>query len=271
MGMPWEPHLLSDMDNPELNDFKVYVFLNTIRVSPEQREAIHRRLRRNHATAVWVYATGYIDDAADVANMSALTGIRLAEDMSLGELHVDITNFDHPITAGLPERVAYGTDERVDEIIRYYDHQIYLKDPRDPSLQRDLPGFRVSPRFYADDPDVTVLGRMGAGVDHPGLVIKEVEGFTSIFSGAPILPSALLRGIAREAGVHIYSDADDVVTANRTFLSLYAPSGGTRTVRLPEPATVVDVLEDRVLARDVTEFQLDLAENTAVLLRLEGS
>jgi hypothetical protein len=269
MGMPWEPHLLSDMDNSDLRDFKVYIFLNTIRVSAEQRRAIHERLRRNGATAVWVYATGYIDELADVANMSALTGIRLAEDMRPGELHVDITNRGHLITRGLPEGLAYGTDERVEEIIRYYDHQVYLKDPRDPGLHRDLPGFSVSPRFYADDPEATVLGTMGAGLGRPGLVVKEVDGFRSIFSGAPILPSSLLRGIARSAGVHIFSDADDVVTANRHFLSIYAPKGGTRTVRLPERATVVDLIDQRTIAREVTEFDLEMEENTAVLLKLE--
>lgn len=269
MGMPWEPHLLSDMDNPDLKDFKVYIFLNTIRVTPEQREAIHERLRRNNATAVWVYATGYIDEEADVENMSALTGIRLGEDRRWGELHVDISNFDHPITDGLPEGLAYGTDERVEEIIPYYDNQVYMKDPRDSPLERDLPGFNISPRFYSRDTDATVLGMMSDGVDGPGLVVKEADGFTSIFSGATALPSSLLRGIAREAGVHIYSEADDVVTANRNFLSVYAPSGGTRTIRLQERATVVDLLEGNTVATDVTEFELEVDEHTTVLYRLD--
>ena len=269
MGMPWEPHLLSDMDNPALKDFKVYIFLNTIKVSSQQRQAIHARLRRNKATAVWVYATGYIDSRCDVANMSALTGIKLAEDMRAGELHVEVTNRGHQITRGLREGLAYGTDERVQEIIRYYDHQIYLKDPRDPGLNRDLPGFRVSPRFYADDPDAALLGVMGAGINKPGLVVKQVNGWRSIFSGAPILPSALLRGIARAAGVHIYSDAGDVVTANRNFLCIYAPKGGKRTVHLPERVTVVDLIDHRTLARDVMQFDLEMAENTGVLLKLE--
>lgn len=269
MGMPWEPHLLSDMDNPGLQDFKLYIFLNTIKVSPAQRAAIHARLRRARSTAVWVYATGYIDTSCDVAGMSALTGIRLAEDMSAGELHVDVTNTTHPITRGLRTGLAYGTDERVQEIIRYYDHQVYLKDPRDPGLHRDLPGFRVSPRFYAEDPEATVLGSLGAGVNKPGLVVKQMDGWRSIYSSAPILPASLLRGIAREAGVHIYSDAGDVVTANRNFLALYAPAGGKRMVRLPERATVVDLLDGRTIARNVTEFELEMAENTGVLLKLQ--
>jgi hypothetical protein len=71
--------------------------------------------------------------------------------------------------------------------------------------------------------------------------------------------------------VHIYSDADDVVVANRHFLGIYAPRGGTRTVRLPEQATVVDLIDDRTIAGDVMEFELELGENAAVLLRIYPS
>jgi hypothetical protein len=269
IGAPWEPMLLSDIDNPKMNDYKVYIFLNTLRVTPTERAAIHAKLKRNGATALWVYATGYIGDKADVANISALTGIKLAESMAPGELHVDVINRAHPITKGLKERLAYGTDERVQEISRYYDHQIYLKDPRDPGLHRDLPGFRISPRFYADDPQATVLGMMGAGLDKPGLVVKEQDGWTSIYSSAPIVPASLIRGIAKAAGCHIYSDANDVVVANKHFLSIYAPSGGKRTVRLPERARVVDALEGTTIADGVTEFPLALAKHKTVLLKLE--
>jgi len=269
MGMPWEPHLLSNIDNPGLKDYKLYIFLNTLRVTPDERAAIHARLRRNRATALWIYAPGYINAACDVANISMLTGIRMAETMTPGELHIDVTNREHPITRNLPRGLAYGTDVRVEDIIRSYDHRIYLKDPRDPGLFRDLPGFRVSPRFYADDPEATVLGMLGAGINKPGLVVKARDGWTSIYSGAPIVPSSLLRGIAREAGVHIYSDADDVVVGNDRFLGLYAPKGGTRTVRLPWPATVVDALEGKTLAEQTAAFDLELPRNSSVLLELK--
>ncbi len=269
IGAPWEPHLLSDMDNPKLKDFKLYIFLNTFHVTPARREAIHARLKRNGATAVWVYAPGYIGDKLSVDAMSALTGIKLAENNTAGELHVDLTRTNHNYTKSLPENFAYGTDVNVADIIRFYDHRVYLKDPRDPGLQRDLPGFRVSPRFFADDPQATVLGKL-AGLDKPGLVVKEVNGWTSIYSSAPILPAALLRNIAREAGCHIYSDANDVVYANRNFLCLYAPAGGTRTVRLPEKRRVTDLVERRIVVEAAREFSLDLSPGEAVLLKLES-
>jgi Beta-galactosidase len=268
LGAPWEPHLLSDISNPKLKNFKLYVFLNTFHVTPEQREAIHRKLRRNGATAVWVYAPGYITDKLSTDNMRALTGIDLAETNIAGELHVDITSFVDPFTTSLSNNFAYGTDVNVSNIIKYYDHQIYLKDPRDPALLRDLPGFSISPRFYGNDPKATVLGKL-AGVDQPGLLVKKQDGWISVYSSAPILPAPLLRNIARAAGCHIYSDANDVVYANKNFLCLYAPGGGSRQVKLLAKSKVTDLLENKLLADGVSEFPLELAPNTAVLLKLE--
>lgn len=270
LGAPWEPHLITDMDNPKLKDFKVYIFLNTFRVTDEQREAIHNRLKRNGATAVWVYAPGYIgDERLSVDYMKELTGIELAEDSTTGELRVEISSYDHPYTRGLPEGFVYGTDVDVESIIRWYDHQIYLKDPRDPSLRRDLPGFRISPRFYSNDADAKVLGQLSE-VDEPGLVVKQQPGgWTSVYSSAPILPAALLRNILRAAGGHIYSDANDVVYANKNFLCIYAPKGGSRTVHLPERARVVDLLENRVLTEGASEFEMAVPPNSTLLLGLE--
>ena len=268
IGAPWDQYLLTDMDNPKLRDYKLYIFLNTFRVTPQQRAAVQARLKRNGATAVWVYAPGYIGDKLSVENMRALTGIRLAESDTPGELHVDITSYDHPYTKSLGKGFAYGTDVDVANIIRWYDHQIYLKDPRDPGLQRDLPGFRINPRFWSDDPAATVLGRL-AGIDKPGLVVKKQQGWTSVFSSAPIIPAALLRNIARGAGCHIYSDGNDVVYANRSILCVYSPAGGKRTISLPEKAKVVDLLENRVVSEGAAEFSLAMAPNSTVLLGIQ--
>ncbi len=268
IGAPWNGYLLSDIDNPKLREYKLYVFLNTFRVTPEQRAAIHARLKKNGATAVWVYAPGYIGEKLSIADMQALTGIRLAESPVPGELHVDITAYDHPYTKSLARGSAYGTDVNVANIIRWYDHQVYLKDPRDSSLRRDLPGFRISPRFYVNDPGARTLGKL-AGIDKPGLVVKQQSGWTSVYSSAPILPAALLRNIARTAGCHIFSDAGDNVYACRGFLGIYSPSGGARILRLPRKSRVIDLLEDRVLADDVTEMPLKLSPNQTVLFKIE--
>ncbi len=268
LGAPFDALRLRDLSHSDLPDYKLYVFLNTFRVTEEQRSMLHARFKRNRATAVWVYAPGYIGRKLDVANMQALTGIRLAEDASAGELHVEITGRDHPYTRSVPKGLAYGTDVNVERIKATFDHRLYLKDPSDPSLRRDLPGFRISPRFYAEDAEAVVLGRL-AGLNKPGLVVKRQGDWTSVYSSAPILPAALLRDIARAAGCHIYSDAGDVVYANRGFLCVYAPRGGTRTVRLPRAARVLDLLENRTVSDGKAEFTLTIGENAAGLYALQ--
>ncbi|MEA1886790.1 MAG: beta-galactosidase [Bacteroidota bacterium] len=269
IGAPWEPYLLTDIDEPGLKDFKVYLFLNTFHVTPTQKEKIHKKLERNNATAIWVYAPGYIrDDSLSIDAMSDLTGISLKGDNSTGELRVELTDYSHAYTKSLPYDFAYGTDVNVEEIIRWYDHQIYLKDPRNPKLERDLPGFRIAPRFFSIDEDADVLGML-AEVNRPGLVVKkQEEGWTSVYSGAPIIPASLLRNIIRESGGHIYSDGNDVVYANKSSLCIYSPDGGERTITLPDRMLAIDLIENRVLINNGDEFTLDLEANTSVLIGL---
>lgn len=269
LGAPFDSYLLSDLEEPGLRDYKFYLFLNTFRVTPAQRAAIHERLKRNHATAAWVYAPGYIgDEKLSVAGIEALTGIRVAEDSSPGELHVDITGSNHPYTKSLAKGFAYGTDVDVDRITQTYDHRIYLKDPADPGLVRDLPGFSIAPRFVGHDPKATVLGRL-AGLNKPGFLVKQQDGWTSVYSSAPVLPAALLRNIARTAGCHIYTDTGDIVYADEDFLALYAVKGGERTIRLPRKARVVDVFDNRTVSARTSSFPLKMEANSARIFSLE--
>jgi hypothetical protein len=268
MGAPYDTYMLSDLNNPALRDYKVYIFLNAFRVSAAQRSYIHQRLKRSHATAVWVYAPGYIDGGLSVEGIHALTGIQVAEDKSPGELSVALNSSDHPYTRKLRPGMVYGTSVNVSEIKRFFDHRLYLKDPADPGLQRDLPGFRVAPRFYGADPQATVLGQL-VDLKRPGLLVKQQAGWTSVYSSAPILPAALLRNIARAAGCHIYSEAGDVVYAGGRFLALYSPTGGKRAIHLPHPGRVIDLMDGRTLSNHAVDFTLDVPANTATLLKIE--
>jgi uncharacterized zinc-type alcohol dehydrogenase-like protein len=184
MGTPFDDVRLNDLVGNTLRDYKFYVFLNTFRVTPEQRAALQARFKRNHATALWVYAPGYIDKRLSVENISALTGIRLAENDPAGELSVQITSHDHRYTNSLPAGLAYGTDVNVENIRPSYNSHGYLND-----------GLRVSPRFWGDDEGAKVLGRL-VGIDRPGLLVKEQPGWTSVYSSAPVVLAVWRRSCA---------------------------------------------------------------------------
>jgi beta-galactosidase len=58
MGAPFDAVLLDDLE--KLRPYKLYIFLNTFRVTPEQRAAIARVVKRAGRTALWVYAPGFV-------------------------------------------------------------------------------------------------------------------------------------------------------------------------------------------------------------------
>jgi hypothetical protein len=188
--------------------------------------------------------------------MEALTGIRFGRHDLVAGLSVAITRYDHPLTQGLPQGFAYGTDVRLEEYTR------------PPKIQY-LPEMAVGPAFFADDPEAEVLG-VALATGRPGLVVKELEGWRSIYTAAPPLSWELLRNVARMAGVHLYSEAGDMVWGNDAFLAFYSQSVGIRTVPFPKPLTVEDAYEGRVLAENATSVEIDMqAHETRLLLLRE--
>ncbi|MCL4195160.1 MAG: beta-galactosidase, partial [Thermoguttaceae bacterium] len=199
-GAPWDFCLVDDIADPRLPDYKLYVFLNAFYVDPARREAIHARLARNGATAVFLYAPGYLGpEGESLANMQALTGIRIARDDGEGHPQILLEAAD-PLAQGLPSSQPLG-------------------DPR----------LMVSPVFYADDAEARIAARLTES-RRPGLVVKNAAGWTSIYSSAMPLAPGLMRNIARSAGVHVWLESDDALYTDGQFAGIHAAADGVKTL-----------------------------------------
>ena len=65
---------------------------------------------------------------------------------------------------------------------------------------------------------------------------------------------------ANAAGCHFWTDEPLPVVANEHLLSIHVKDGGRKVVHLPRKcAKVVDLLTDRVVATDCTDFEDDFA------------
>jgi hypothetical protein len=244
MGAPFDVALLDDLLTGTLAPYKLYVFLNPFRLDGRRRAALATELKRGGRTALWIYAPGYIKDAPGLENMEELTGFRFgAGEQPWGPL-VHLTDFGHPITKGLGEDLAWGTNNK------------------------------LGPIFHLDDPQARVLGEVvySQGNCRPGFAVKEFPAWRSVYSAAPNLPASVLRGIALWAGVHIYSDAGDVLYANRSLLGIHTLSGGKRLVKLPRRAeAVIDMFTGRTLARDTAEIDIVLEPRSTELFSIGGA
>lgn len=79
-----------------------------------------------------------------------------------------------------------------------------------------------------------------------------------------------LRKIYREAGVHIYTDADVVLSANRSWLMLHTRSEGDYRVALPGKCRrITEITTEKVVAEDAAGFTYRLPKHSTAVFLLE--
>jgi hypothetical protein len=248
-GAPADVYLLDDLLDKDLPPYKLYIFLNPFHLNNQRREQIKQVLRRDGRVALWIYAAGDLNsDASDqplhIDHMTDLTGLRFNQGGSPWGPFMHVTNFQHPITRGLPQDWFWGTTNP------------------------------IGPMFHLEDPDVTILGQVvySLGRCKPGFGVRTFQpngpesAWSSVYMAAPDVPAPVLRGIARFAGVHLYNPDGDVLYATPDLLSVHTVSGGERTFQLPAPVELVyDLFNQCEIARNISTFQVDLPPASTAL------
>lgn len=241
-GAPHDLYLLDDLLEDRLPSYKLYIFLNPFHLNQARRDALKRILRQQGRTALWIYAPGYLnsDSPAPISleHMTDLTGFRFRRGENYWGPFMHITNFTHPITQGLPQDMFWGSTHP------------------------------IGPNFHLEDPEAIILGQVvsSAGRCKPGLGIKTFgsqssgePSWNSVYCAAPGVPAPLLRGIARHAGVHLYSEAGDVLYATSHLLAAHTVAGGERVFKLPCAAEVIyDLYNDCPVAYNTDAFTVRL-------------
>jgi len=149
-----------------------------------------------------------------------------------------VTNFAHPITQAVPQDLFWGTSAP------------------------------IGPNFHVQDDDAIELGQLvyTLGRCKPGFALKELDGWNSVYLSSPDVPAPVLRGIARYAGVHLYSEAGDVLHATPDLLGIHTVAGGQRAFKLPRRVEAVyDLYADKLIAQDTNCFDVTLPPASSAL------
>ncbi|MBN1808360.1 MAG: beta-galactosidase [Planctomycetes bacterium] len=248
MGAPYEVFMVSDITGPGAEEafegHRFCIFLNVPYLDAEQRAAIREKIACRGRTVLWMGAAGYIsEEGLSAGNVSELTGMEIVEGGLGGKVRVAVTDFDDEMTKEMPRNQVFGSNEA------------------------------TGPLFWCVDADAKHLGELycmpAVGTDwrpcegmiagKTGLAAKEFGDWRSVWCGAPNVPSALLRGIARKAGAHVYVDTDDVVYANSRMVAVHARYPGPRHVMLPGAAKVRDAYTGKTVADGAVSFDVMMA------------
>ncbi len=162
LGAPTDTYLLQDLIDGNLPPYKLYILLNAFHLDEARRAALLRQLKRDGRTALWLYAPGYIDEAPGLDSMAALTGFSFGRGDHAWIQTMHLTNFDHPITAGLPQDLSWET------------------------------GAKVGPQFHLEDDEATILGEnvYAQGRCRPGFGVKVFSGVDLRLQRRPEPPGA---------------------------------------------------------------------------------
>ena len=239
-GLSWDHYVLSDLTNPKLPDYKMFVFLTSGSISPAQVEWVEDNLQGGGKVVLWVHDAGVSTLGADkLPEVSrALTGMTIRVDTANTTAH---------------RYVAVGADA--------------LAEQADNTISE-----HAGPLFYVDDPNATALARFTdskspdgtarvamAVVRNDGPKGKWTSGYSSLMGG---FSPRLLRNMAREAGIVPVGPLDDVTFAGNGFLTLHATTEGEKTLRWTGKSDLLDLTSEQIVARGVESFTFPMQAQT---------
>jgi len=244
-GVPYRIYLLEDLALPQFPEHRVFYFPNLFRVTPEKLDLLKSKVFTNGHLVLWGPGSG-ISDGTKIGIDAAeeLTGFAF-DFLDINDPRlVQVTDFDHPITANLPADTFFGTP------LPYGP----LMTPRDGRILG------------------TCHGRSGKA--RGGLALKDFRqegspstGWISLFTATVPLPANLWRNVARFAGAHIYSESNDVLMASREVVALHSIKSGPKTIHLPRMSSVRDLISGELLGTsNKIEFVLQAPQTRAFLL-----
>ena len=234
-GAPFDWYLAEDLDAVQERDYRVVVLLDCQYLTERQRAQVES-LKRDGRTIVSFHAPGYVSETGlSRARMEETAGVRMKPGTVRGVLSAVDVATGREWGCGLT-RPADGLEDR-------------------PRGTRHRPVGAAQRGLFLPAEGEPLLTGVGDLAGVTVAVTKRHDGWTGVFSALPALAPDVLRRIYRDAGVHVYTDADVVLSANAAWLMLHTRAKGDYEVRLPRTCRrVVDVTCDRVVATDADRF-----------------
>lgn len=250
IGAPVDVYLFSDLTDGRvpLDRYRFLVFLNAFHLDAGQRAYIRDEAARDGRCILSFYAPGFFGPGgASEEGIRELTGFQVRFDTQAARLRVRVGEKE------------FGSEKP------------------------------VSPVFYVDDPEAEVIGELvqgglwrggvgtpGGGFDigpggRGGLCRKVFEDWTSVYSAAPCIPAGVLRDFAKDAGVHIYVESDDLVHATRDLLAIHAGVSSTKRAVLPLRSHVIDPWTGKREFEGVRELSLEMQKGETRLWLIEAA
>ena len=227
-GIPSGQYLLDDIlenrASPKLN-----LFLNVVALDADQRKKMREASERS--ASIYCWATGYADKTNKKLSIEAIeeaTGFKVKK-LPI-PLVPTVTSTQEGLKIGLPETFGYATNFKMPMLFS-------------PILEE---GDIVLAKYYTGEPAV---------------VLRKTGKYPQMFCGATIIPQELLRYMAKECGIHSYTQQPASVYANGAYVSITAHTKETHTIDFATNKKIYDVFTGEELGQGpILNFDMDVGE-----------
>ena len=223
-GMPWDDYVLSDITNPKLPKYKIYVFLNSSTLSPEQIKFIQQNLQRDGNVLLFFNNAGYSIGNYE-ENIKDLTGMK--------------------VKCNAQKIIGKGSSYN------------QLKNIPVKGLS-NLYTASTTPLFYVDDSSAISIASI-SGTNKIGAALKNNKTWSSIYLSLPgIISPEFIREIAKLAKVVPVGPQEDVTYAGNGFLVIHAMTAGEKTLRWEGKSDLFDITTGTTVANGVKSFTMKM-------------
>jgi hypothetical protein len=237
-GAPFDTIFLEQLASAK--PYKVYVFFNTIGLSAEQVLAIRATLQSNHAVGIFVYADGMVDGTGNAplnalgTNISTLTGLPVtgttqqraatmsptASYLSAGGIVGDPDRWSLRLVAGSLNIGTVQPTPIPSGPFLFPSFSINAAVDSAVTVLATYPGCGGDPNS-AKGPDCMTTPAGAAAIAEKALP----GGGDIIYSGTPYLPPGLIRYALHKAGAFQYSNTEDNLYVDQSFVGLHTLDG----------------------------------------------
>lgn len=250
-GVPFDTCFLEDIrNNPELQKYRMYIFINPYQLNSEEVSFINKKLKKNGNVLVWHFAPGYLNpdqQKYDIDQVSTLTGIRSTTSMRPRNYRI----FAIPGQTDLLPAQGLGSA---------------FKACFGVSIKSSA---MSTQRFVINDPAACPLTAYSNG--ETAIAYRKMPQWTSVYVAALAgLSGELMHKLAIEHGLYALCPPNIAQTEmNASFISINPVQNGTLELNLPRKCTAVDAFNGSEIGKDTKKVKLDLTAGNSRWLLLK--
>jgi hypothetical protein len=265
-GVPFDVHYLDDvMNEPALQQYKVYLFHNNTYLTEKQKDWINKNLKKNNRTIVWLYDPGYVtDNGLSINAVSAITGFKVKTEPGYSRSVVAVNRksgdkltggergyYQVPEFQGMAEALCavFNTAGKAYSVEPYFSRFGYTAAPGVSRYRKFWieSGFDAALATYKEDSKVVIA-------------IKRFSDWSSVYVAAPnALAGEMFHNIAKEANAYRTGPpALGELRLSGRFVSYHAVKTGKYEFQLPRGVSkIIDADTGKVLAQNTATYTID--------------